>query len=276
MLSQESKWQATGEPELVNCLVMGIPTSSGKRAVWLCLHAVLKPGSVLMDTWGAAPCQLGAGQGAAASAVGLAGAKPSSSLSWPQCMSGVWGAHTRPWGLKIAGKVWEHRLGSHGLVCKRAKTPCQLGWLCELLLQDGLGQRAAALFTSSGLGVVCLACGKHKSLVPNSRLCQISLWQLLVVLPTPQGHCGISAAHLYGPWVVQSCRGQGGHLPVTAASRAAGWVFLLFHSGGTETQTVGCFFRHWNVVSVGDGYKQATASLGKEMNSLPVIISKEQ
>lgn len=43
MLWQESKWQATGEPELVNYLVMGIPTSPGKRTVWLCLHAVFKP-----------------------------------------------------------------------------------------------------------------------------------------------------------------------------------------------------------------------------------------
>lgn len=54
---------------------------------------------------------------------------PSSSLSWPQCTSGVWGAHARYWGLKIVGKIWEHRLGWHGLVCKRAKASCQLSWL---------------------------------------------------------------------------------------------------------------------------------------------------
>lgn len=105
MLWQESKWQATEEPELVNYIVMVIPTSPGKRAVWLCLHAVFKPAAVLMDTQGAGPCQLGAGQSEAASAVALAGAKPSSSLSWPWCTSGVRGAHARPWGLKIVGKV---------------------------------------------------------------------------------------------------------------------------------------------------------------------------
>ena len=77
MLRQETKWKATGEPELVNYIVMGIPTSAGKRAVWLCLHAVFKLASVFMDTRGAAPCQLDAGQGVAASAVALAGAKPS-------------------------------------------------------------------------------------------------------------------------------------------------------------------------------------------------------
>lgn len=77
MLWQETKWKAIGEPELVSCIVTGIPTSPGNRAVWLCSHAVFKLASVFMDTWGAAPCQLDAGQGAAASAVALAGAKPS-------------------------------------------------------------------------------------------------------------------------------------------------------------------------------------------------------
>lgn len=55
---------------------MGIPTSPGKWAVWLRLHAVFKLASVFMATRGAAPRQLDAGQGAAAPAVAPAGAKP--------------------------------------------------------------------------------------------------------------------------------------------------------------------------------------------------------
>lgn len=228
-----------------------------------------------MDTGGAAPCQLGAGQGAAASAVVLAGAKPSSSLSWPQRTSNVRGAHARPWGLKIAGKVWEHRLGYTVLCVKRAKTPCQLPWLWAAPAGWDWAEGSSpfhqqwAMSGMSGLWETQVTCP-----------------QLVAVPDLPVTDGGGPACPAGTSWDLccpplwslgcQSCRGQRGHLPVTGASRTAGWVFPIFHSGGTETQSVGFLFRHWNVVSIGDGYKQATISMGKEMNSLPVIISKEQ
>lgn len=186
-----------------------------------------------MDTRGAAPCQLGAGQGAAASAVALAGAKPGSSLGWPRSTGEVRGAHARSWG-------WKQREGSestawgdtvwNGNGQSLASFPDS-----ELLLLGGLGQRAAALPTSNGLWVLCPACGKHKPLVPSQWLCQISLWQLVVALPAPQGCCGISTAHLCGPWAAESCRGQRECLSMTGANRAAGGVFPLSHSGDTDS-----------------------------------------
>lgn len=63
--------------ELVNYTATGIPASPGKRAVWLCLHALFKLASVLMDSWGTGSMPVGCRPGAAASAVALAGAKPS-------------------------------------------------------------------------------------------------------------------------------------------------------------------------------------------------------
>lgn len=61
----------------MNYIAMSIPTSPGERAVWLGLHAVFKLACVFMGTRGAAPRYPDAGQGAAASAVALTGAKPS-------------------------------------------------------------------------------------------------------------------------------------------------------------------------------------------------------
>lgn len=79
---------------------MCIPTSPGKRAFWLCLYTVFQPASVFLDTRGA-PRKLDADRGAPASAVALAGAKPSQTLlSWCWCTCGVLGAHKRRWGLK--------------------------------------------------------------------------------------------------------------------------------------------------------------------------------
>lgn len=81
---------------------MCIPTSSGKRAFWLCLYTVFQLASVFLNTQ-AAPHQLDADQGTPASAVTLARAKPSQTqlvLSWLWSTCGVLGAHKRHWGLK--------------------------------------------------------------------------------------------------------------------------------------------------------------------------------
>lgn len=130
MLRQETKWKAIGEPELVNYIVMGIPTSSGKRAVRLCLHTVFKLASVFMDTRGAAPRQLDAGQGAAASAVALAGAKPSQTRL---LLVHVWcaGGSRKTLGLKKSGKGPRGQAGvteSLGafLACRRLEGPHKL------------------------------------------------------------------------------------------------------------------------------------------------------
>jgi len=117
MVRQETKRKAIGEPESVNYIVTDIPTSPGQRAVLLCLHAVFERTSVFMDTRGAARCQLDAGQGAAASAVALAGASPAEP-GFSSCCPGArvaCGGCARPWGLR-SGKGLRGQAGCQSLL----------------------------------------------------------------------------------------------------------------------------------------------------------------
>lgn len=151
-LRQETKWKATGEPELVNYVVMGIPTNPGKRAVWLCLHTVFKIASVFMDTWGAAPRQLDAGQGATASAVALAGAKPrQTQLLLVLALVHNWcaGGSPKTSGLEKSGKG--DRLGLQSLLdlslrVKGWRLLASLPDSVEMFPQDQFGQRAPAIW----------------------------------------------------------------------------------------------------------------------------------
>lgn len=169
MLGQESKWQATGEPGRVNYLVTGIPTSPGKRAGWLCEHAASQP-DLCLWTLGSSSTPAGHRPGCGCLCCGPGWSQTQLLLELAPAREWHTGSSRRPWGSEITAKVWEHGLG--GTVWyERGQRLLASFPDSELLLLDGLGQRAAALSTSNGLWVVCLVWGKHKWLLSPASGC---------------------------------------------------------------------------------------------------------